>query len=104
MRTIWLITRMVQELLHIHNQGSELRADSREVAKLFGVEHESLRKNIEVHTPELEQLGHLRFEIGHGVKRPQGGGPQEKFCYLNFDHLAFLLTVSKPSEATKDSD
>jgi hypothetical protein len=48
----------MKELIKIHNQGSELRADSRAVAQLFGVQHESLRKLIDEHASSLEQLGH----------------------------------------------
>ena len=77
-------------------------ADSRDVAELFGVQHESLRKLIEDHLSHLEQLGNIRFQIGHGVERPQGGGRQVKFTYLNFDQVAFLLTLSRPSDAMKD--
>jgi len=91
----------MKELIKIYNQGSDLMADSRAVAKLFGVQHESLRKLIEENTSQLEQLGVFRFEIG---KPPAGslGGRPEKFCYLNFDHIAFLLTISAPSKATRD--
>ncbi len=32
----------MDELLHFVNQGSELYVDSREIAKMFGVQHESL--------------------------------------------------------------
>ncbi len=92
----------IKELIHIHNQGPELRADSREIAKLFGIEHESLVRLIKNHEPQLEQLGQFRFEIGTGKTRPQGGGNGEKFTYINFDHIAFLLTISSPTEATKD--
>ena len=84
----------MRELIHIHNQGSELRADSREVAKLFGIQRESLHKLIENHTAQLEQLGHVRFEIGGGKIRPQGGGTPEKFAHLNFDQIAFLFGLS----------
>jgi len=90
----------MKELIKIHNQGSDLMADSRSVAELFGIQHESLRKLIEEHTPQLQQLGIFRFEIGKTF--PNERGRPEKFCYLNFDHIAFLLTVSAPSQATKD--
>ena len=91
----------MKELIHIHNQGPELRADSREIATLFGIEHESLVKLINNHESQLEQLGVFRFEIGKPPKGSLGGRP-EKFCFINFDHIAFLLTISSPTEATKD--
>jgi hypothetical protein len=90
----------MKELIKIHNQGADLMADSRSVAKLFAVEHESLRKLIEEHTSQIEQLGVFRFEIGKSF--PNTNGRPEKFCFLNFDQIAFLLTISKPSEATKE--
>ena len=39
----------MKELIHIHNQGSDLRADSRDVAKLFGIQRESLHKLIDLY-------------------------------------------------------
>ena len=91
----------MKELIKIHNQGPDLMADSRSVAQLFGVQHESLRKLMEEHDPQLGQLGVFRFEIGKPQKGSLGGRP-EKFAFLNFDQVAFLLTLSKPSDATKD--
>ncbi len=90
----------MKDLIKIHNQGSDLMADSRAVASLFGVQHESLRKLIEEHAGQLEQLGIFRFQIGKS--NANEAGRPEKYCYLNFDHIAFLLTVSAPSNATKD--
>jgi hypothetical protein len=90
----------MKELIKIHNQGADLMADSRAVAKLFGVEHKSLRKLIEEHSAQLDQLGVWRFEIAKS--NTNDAGRPEKFCYLNFDHIALLLTLSKPSESTKD--
>src|SRR5580700_7735674 len=90
----------MSELIKIINQGADLMADSRGVAKLFGIEHESLRELIENHAGQLEQLGFFRFETGKMV--PNTKGRPDKFCYFNFDHVAFLLTISKPTEATKD--
>lgn len=91
----------MQELINIHNQGSELRCDSRDVAKLFGVEHQNLRETIESHKEQMEALGVFRFETGKPIPGSAGGRP-ERFCYLTFDQLAFLLTVTKATEVTKD--
>lgn len=91
----------MKELIHIHNQGSDLRADSREIAKLFGVEHQSLRETIEDHEAQMNELGVFRFETG---KPPAGslGGRPERFCFLNFDQIAFLLTITRATAQTKD--
>ncbi len=89
----------MKSLLKIHQQGPDLMADSRAVAKLFGIQHESLRKLIEEHSDQLAQLGVFRFQIG---KLLDGAGRPEKFAYLNFDHIAFLLTLSRPTEDNKE--
>lgn len=91
----------MKELIPIFNQGAELLVDSRDVAKLFGVAHQHFRETIELHALELGQLGHFQFETGNGVIREQGGGRQEKYCYLNFDHVVFLLTLTKTTDQTK---
>lgn len=89
----------MKELIHIHNQGPELRADSREIAKLFAIEHESLRLIIDRYTAELEQFGVVRFEIGKPSKGSEGGRP-EKFSWLNFDQIALLLTLTRTTKET----
>jgi phage regulator Rha-like protein len=89
----------MKELIHIHNQGSELRADSRDVAKLFDVDHKNLRETIESHEDQVRQLGVYRFETAKPIPGSEGGRP-EKFAFLNFYQIAFLLTVSKPRRAT----
>jgi phage regulator Rha-like protein len=68
-------------LLKIHQQGADLLADSRAVAKLFGVEHPSLRKLIEEHSSQLEQLGVYRFEIGKPLPGSSGGRPDLKALF-----------------------
>jgi hypothetical protein len=91
----------MKELIKIQNQGSDLIADSRDVAKIFGIQHESLRKLIDEHVDHLEQLGVFRFEVGKPQKASLGGRP-EKFAWLNFDQIALLLTLTKSTEQTKD--
>jgi hypothetical protein len=92
----------MKELIKIINQGSDLMADSRDIAKLFGVEHQHLRETIESNEAHLSQLGHLQFQTGDGIHRPQGGGKQEKFIFLNFDQIALLLTLTRTTEQTKE--
>lgn len=87
-------------LISIHNQGQELRADSRQVAKFFDVEHESLRKLIVQNQASFECLGSLRFEIG--VKAHGRGGEQPKFCYLSEQQVAFLLTLTRNTGRTTE--
>jgi len=92
----------MEEFLAIHNQGAELRADSRDVAKVLGIDHESLLVDLDRHPRELEQLGHFRLEVGDGIKRPQGGGRQQKFAYLNFDQILYLLTITRATTQTRE--
>ncbi|HVT74379.1 MAG TPA: P63C domain-containing protein [Lacunisphaera sp.] len=88
----------MKNIIPIQNQGAELVADSRDIAKLFGVEHESLRETIEAHIEQLTRLGIFRFETG----KTQSRGRPEKFSLLNFDQIAFLLTVTRATEKTKE--
>jgi hypothetical protein len=92
----------MNDLITIYNQGSELRADSREIAKLFGVTHKHLRESIESHSEQLSELGVLRFETAKPSNGGWFGGRPEKFCYVNFDQIAFLLTISRPTQQTKE--
>ena len=85
----------MDELIHIHNQGPDLRADSRDVARLFDVEPKHLRELSEKYRAELEQFGILQFET---AKSSDGAGRPEKFAYLNFDQIALLLTLSRVTE------
>jgi hypothetical protein len=84
----------------IHNQGPELRADSREVAKFFDVQHESLVRLINDNASAFEALGSLRFEIG--VKAGGRGGERPKFCYLTEPQVAFLLTLTRNTGRTTE--
>ena len=86
----------MNELIHIHNQGPELRADSREVAKAFGIQHESLVKLITNHEPQLEQLGVFRFEIGKPPKGSEGKTLGEEACLAVIaERDALLLAIRK---------
>jgi phage regulator Rha-like protein len=88
-------------LITIRSQAGELLVDSRNVAKVFHVQHKSLFRTIQDNREALETLHHLRFqrEVGY---RAQGGGNAEQFAWLNFDQVAFLLTLTKTNEQTKD--
>lgn len=88
----------MKEIITIQNQGAELVADSRDIAKLFGIEHESIREHIESHQEQLEQLGIFRFETG----KIKGRGRPEKYFFLNFDQIAYVLTLTRSNEKTKE--
>jgi len=82
----------------IHKQGNELLADSRDVARFFGVQHENLRDLIEKNLTHFEAIGILRFETGE-IK---GRGQPEKFCYLTEEQVAFLLTLTRNTGRTTE--
>lgn len=92
----------LRDLIPILNQGNDLVADSRNVAKVFGIQHKNLLELMANHVEQINQLGHVRFETERGSNRPQGGGTAEKFAWLTFDHIAFLLTLTRSTEATKE--
>lgn len=91
----------MDEIIPISNQGSDLLADSRDVAELFSVTHAHLRDQITKNEAELEHLGQLRVQT-EVVKGHQGGGNPAKFYWLNFDQIAFLLTLSRVTEQNKE--
>ena len=91
----------MEEIIPITNQGADLLADSRNVAELFSVEHTSFRELIEDHEPELTELGVYRFETDKPEKGTKGGRPS-KFYWLNFDQIAFLLTLSRATAKNKE--
>lgn len=86
--------------ISIHNQGATLRADSREVAKFFEVQHDSLMKLVGENLTSFEALGVFRFEIGKPAS-PLGGRP-EKFCYFTESQVAFLLTLTRNTGRTTE--
>ena len=67
----------MEDIIPITNQGSDLLANSRNVAKLFSVTHAHLREQIADHEDQLAQLGQLRVET-EVVKGYQGGGNPSK--------------------------
>jgi len=91
----------MKELLKIQNQGAELLVDSRDAAKLLGIDHLSLCVDMDNHPRELEQLGVFRFQIEKPPKGSTGGRPK-KFALLNFDQIIYLLTITQTTIQTRD--
>jgi hypothetical protein len=91
----------MKDIIPITNQGRDLLADSRNVAQLFSVDHDSFRETIEDHEAELTALGVYRFQTDKPQKGTKGGRPS-KYYWLNFDQIAFLLTISKTTAKNKD--
>lgn len=88
----------MKDIIPIHNQGRDFLVDSRQVAKLFSLTHEHIREQIEANEDSIAQLGIFRVETGKMI--PNTKGRPEKFYYLNFDQIVFLLMHTKPTEET----
>ncbi len=91
----------MKDLIPIFNQGTDFLVDSRDVAQVFNLTHQHLREQIESHEPELARLGVFRFETGKPLAGSQGGRP-ERYFWLNFDQTIFLLTLTRPTQETKE--
>ncbi len=67
---------------------------------MFQVQHKTLFRTIQDNREALETLHQLRFqrEVGYRV---HGGGNPIQFAWLNFDQVAFLLTLTKTNAQTK---
>jgi len=94
----------MEGLIPILNQGAEFIVDSRHVADLFNIQHKSLRELIESHEAELTRLGFWRFEtakITNDLGRTTKGRP-EKFYWLTFDQVIYLLTLTKSTAETRE--
>lgn len=89
------------DLITIRSQAGELMVDSRNVAKVFQVQHKTLFRTIHENREALETLGQLRLqrEVGY---RAHGGGNAAQFAWLSFDQVAFLLTLTKTTAQTKE--
>ena len=91
----------MKDLLPILNQGADFLVDSRDVAKAFKIQHKNFREVVEQHERELTRLGVYRFETAKPLPGSEGGRP-EKFYWLNFDQTIFILTLTRPTEETKE--
>ena len=90
----------MKALIPILNQGTEFLVDSRKVAALFNVAHQHFRERIEEFETEMTQLGVFQFETGKPLKGSTGGRP-ERYFWLNFDQLIFLLFRTRSTDEIK---
>lgn len=65
--------------------------DSRQMAEMLGIQHESFIKNISEHEAALSELGFFRFEIG----KIKGRGRPETYALLNENQAFFAVTLSR---------
>jgi phage regulator Rha-like protein len=89
------------DLIPIRCQAGELLVDSRNVAKVFQIQHRTLFRTILENREALETLGQLRLQRAVGY-REQGGGNPSQYAWMSFDQVAFLLTLTKTTELTKE--
>lgn len=75
------------------NRSNESCIDSRIVAEMLDIQHESLIKTLNENQEQLQELGVFRFEIGK-PKSKKGGRP-EKYALLNEDQFIFAVTLSR---------
>jgi hypothetical protein len=90
----------MKPLLPILSQGTELLIDSRVFSKAIGLSHDHIREQIEAHETEITRLGIYRFET-EKIK-PNTRGRPEKFFYLNFEQISFILYLTRPDEQGKE--
>lgn len=74
--------------------GDGARIDSRTLAGLLDIQHESLIRTIEGNEAAILQFGVFRFQIGKPPKGSAGGRP-ERFALLTEDQAYFTVTLSR---------
>lgn len=101
---LWRLTMLVQNqssLIQVQEIGDELVVDSRLIANQLGIEHASVFKSINKYLIEIQQFGHLRFEI-ETVTNSVGAKNAVKFCYLNENQATLLMSLSKNTQQVID--
>lgn len=78
--------------------GADIVADTRDLAQVMEIEHESVVRLINQQIAAFEEFGVLRFEIGK-PSSPLGGRPQS-FAILNENQCYLLLTFVRNSKVT----
>jgi hypothetical protein len=91
----------MKDIIPILNQGSDMLVDSRSLAKVLKLTHQHIREQIESHEEQISRLGVFRFETGKPLKGSTGGRP-EKYYYLNFEQISFVLYLTKPDQEGKE--
>jgi phage regulator Rha-like protein len=69
------------------------RADSRELAKRLGTQHQNLYELVKDHQADFEEFGKVRFETG--ASPGSTTGQMVKFAMLNEDQSLLALTYSR---------
>ncbi len=77
-----------------------LVVDSRLIAQELGIQHESFIKTIKKYLTEIEEFGHLRFEVGT-VTNSVGARNTTISCYLNEEQATYVMTLSKNTDKVR---
>jgi P63C domain len=90
----------MKELIPILNQGADMLVDSRHLSKVLKLTHQHIREQIEAHEEQISRLGIFRFQTGKTLPNTQGR--PEKYFYLNFEQISFILYLTKPDKEGKE--
>lgn len=80
--------------IHVVIKQDDSRIDSRIIAEMLDIQHESFIKTLDNYQHDLATFGVFRFQIGKPTKGSKGGRP-ERFAMLNEDQFIFAVTLSR---------
>ena len=87
--------------ISVQEQEGQLVVDSRLVADLLGIQHESFLKTIRKHRERVEaSFGSLRFEIG--TLETAGGKQETTYVWLTEPQASVLMTLSRNTDQVVD--
>lgn len=75
-----------------------LVANSRDIARELGIEHDNFMQTIRTHQAIIERdFGNLLFQTGTSTPNSNGAKHQIKYCLLTEDQFIFIATLSRNS-------
>ncbi len=85
------------DLISILRQTTNLLVDSKDVADVFQIQHETLFKLLKKHQDDLTSLGNINFQ----TEKDSTNTKHKKYAYINFEQVNFLLNLMKTIQNTK---
>ena len=76
--------------------GSELRTDSRLLAKFLDHRHRTILENVDKYLPLFSEIGRVPFETG--TFQTAGGEQKQRYALLNESQCYFLLTLMRNND------
>ena len=76
--------------------GSELRTDSRLLAKFLDHRHRTILENVDKYLPLFSEIGRVPFETG--TIQTAGGEQKQRYALLNESQCYFLLTLMRNND------